>query len=404
TLLGAWELTQTLLVVSAMLASDDFIAQFKSYRDGVITSRNTFQKYFNQSELRGFIERTLDETPLAIAPGIFYIFKDKQEEQRFLSNRQRRPHGWRQLSSPAHERLNKQQRLLQTHAELFENFWQRTLSLGRLPANGEFEQMNEIKQLIGSSARALRLLEAQEGKAALEQARQERSDDICVYLALMLFEKRRPYRQLTDELKRDIKAFFGDYRLAQQRANELLFAIADTEQIALACMQAHTALPASQLYIGHSLILHKSYLEQLPALLRVYVGAATQLYGELEDIDLVKIHITSGKVSLMGYDDFDKPIPYLQERVKIKMAEQDVDFFDYINEHKRPPLLNKSYLMPPERPDFAKQRSLEQRLGKLLGLDLRADLNLKRVQFDALLAQHNCCLKGFRLYQHDQDK
>lgn len=76
-LLGAWELTQTLLVVSAMLAGDDFIAQFTPYRDGVITSRNTFQKYYNQSELRGFIERTLDEVPLAMGPGLFYVFKDK---------------------------------------------------------------------------------------------------------------------------------------------------------------------------------------------------------------------------------------------------------------------------------------------------------------------------------------
>lgn len=38
----------------------------------------------------------------------------------------------------------------------------------------------------------------------------------------------------------------------------------------------------------------------------------------------------------MGYDDFSKPIPYLVERVKIKMAEQEVDFFDYINAQTRP--------------------------------------------------------------------
>ncbi|WP_082182305.1 DNA phosphorothioation-associated putative methyltransferase [Aeromonas veronii] len=181
-LLGAWELTQTLLVVSAMLAGDNFIAQFTPYRDGVITSRNTFQKYYNQSELRGFIARTLDEQPLAMGPGLFYVFKDKEEEQRFLSERQRRHHGWRQLSRPPFERVSKAQHLLQTHQALFDDFWQMTLSLGRLPTDDEFEQMASLRELIGSPSRALRLIETQEEIAMLEQARQERIEDLSVYL------------------------------------------------------------------------------------------------------------------------------------------------------------------------------------------------------------------------------
>jgi DNA phosphorothioation-associated putative methyltransferase len=92
--------------------------------------------------------------------------------------------------------------------------------------------------------------------------------------------------------------------------------------------------------------LHKDYLNSLPALLRVYVGAALQLYGDLTAIDLIKIHITSGKVSLMGYDDFSKSIPLLRERIKIKMAEQQVDFFDYIDELKRPPFIEKHLVWP----------------------------------------------------------
>ncbi|MEH6453079.1 MAG: hypothetical protein V7782_08575 [Psychromonas sp.] len=70
------------------------------------------------------------------------------------------------------------------------------------------------------------------------------------------------------------------------------------------------------------------------------------MFGEIDDdIQLVKVHITSGKVSLMGYDDFEnKAVPFLVERIKIKMADQDIDFFDYINENKRPPLLNKGLI------------------------------------------------------------
>lgn len=74
----------------------------------------------------------------------------------------------------------------------------------------------------------------------------------------------------------------------------------------------------------------------------MYVYSALQLYGELDDIQLIKIHITSGKVTLLGYEGFnDSPLPQLKERVKIKMADQDVDFFDYMNTNKRSILLDK---------------------------------------------------------------
>lgn len=70
-LLDAWELANKFLIVSVMLANDKYIAKFKSYKDGVITSRNTFQKYYQQSEIKAYIERNLQEDVISVAPGIF---------------------------------------------------------------------------------------------------------------------------------------------------------------------------------------------------------------------------------------------------------------------------------------------------------------------------------------------
>lgn len=112
---------------------------------------------------------------------------------------------------------------------------------------------------------------------------------------------------------------------------------------------------------------------------------------------MVKLHIRSGKVSLMGYDDFNKPIPFMVERVKIKMAEQDVDYFDYIDERSRPPLLNKSYLMPSNDLAFKTQRSLEKRLEKIIGADLSQQVYIKRQQFEDALKNAGVSLKGFKL-------
>ena len=78
-----------------------------------------------------------------------------------------------------------------------------------------------------------------------------------------------------------------------------------------------------------------------PVELRVYIGCATQIYGDLDSISLIKAHILSGKVSLMGYDDWNKDTPLLIERIKIKLRDQEIDFFDYVGNFVPPPLSNK---------------------------------------------------------------
>ena len=81
-------------------------------------------------------------------------------------------------------------------------------------------------------------------------------------------------------------------------------------------------------------------MEDLSPLLRVYMWAVLQFYGELEDIQLIKIHIISGKVTLLGYENFDEdPTLRLKERVKIKMAEQNL--FDSKNFTAQTSLLDK---------------------------------------------------------------
>jgi DNA phosphorothioation-associated putative methyltransferase len=78
-----------------------------------------------------------------------------------------------------------------------------------------------------------------------------------------------------------------------------------------------------------------------PVELRIYIGCATQLYGELDTVSLIKAHILSGKVSLMVYDDWEKDTPLLTERIKIRLRDQDIDFFDYVGDYEPQPLINK---------------------------------------------------------------
>ncbi len=398
-LLGAWELVDKFLVVSVMLANESYIAQFKPYKDGVITSRNTFQKYYAQSEIKAYIERSLQEDTITVAPGIFYIFKDKLEEQQYLQSKYKRHHKWQQLTSPEPvEAKDKAKLLITQNQELFNAFWNTCLTLGRIPANEEFEQSDKIRELIGSHKKVFNLLQEMFDTAEFEQAEKSRKEDLLLYCAMGLFEKRKPYIQQPESLKRDIKALFNDYKTAINLAAELLFAIADTDLINKQCERAHQQLSASLLNEGHSLILHQDYIDDLPLLLRVYVGAGLQMYGELdEEIDLIKIHITSGKLTLTAYDDLEKSVPFLVERIKIKMADQGIDFFDYVNEERRPPLLNKHLYMHKEHKNYKKQLSFDKRLAKLMEFEPTEETQMVRAEFEVLLGKHNKEIKGFKI-------
>jgi DNA phosphorothioation-associated putative methyltransferase len=401
-LLSAWDLADKILVVSVMIVNEAYIEQFQPYKDGVITSRNTFQKYYAQSEFKEYLERSLQDDAIAVAPGIFYLFKDKLEEQCYLQSKYQRRYNWQQLTSPQPiESKDRAKLVITQNREIFDNFWNVCLDLGRIPANDEFKNTEEVRNLIGSHKKVFGLLQEMFGAHEFANAQKSHKEDLLVYFSMRLFEKRKPYTHQSENLKRDIKALFGDYRTANKLAKELLFAIADTHLIEEECIKAHEQLPASILNNGHSLILHKDYIEALPLLLRVYVGAALQLYGELDDtVELVKIHINSGKLTLTRYDDFSKSVPFLIERTKIKMVNQNIDFFDYLDESRRPPLLNKHLLLSNKHEQYEIQKNFDERLSKLLGTTATGEVILNRQIFEERLALTGKHVAGFRLICH----
>lgn len=351
TLKRAWEYTDKLLIVSVMIASDSIISQFTPYKDGVVTSRKTFQKYYSQGEFRYYLENSLNEQATPIGQGIFIVFKDKEEEQHFLLERQHIHRSWNQKTARViteHQRAIKPD-LIEKHIELFTDFWETCLDLGRIPANDEFEFSDRLRQVAGSHNKAHHALVEHFGNELFEEANQKRRDDLLVYFALSLFEKRQAQTHMPISLKRDIKAFFNSYTAATDESRELLFSVGDNAVIEKACEDAYEQFECGEMQLGHSYTFLKELLSEAPKELRIYIGCATQLYGDLEDIQLIKAHITSGKVSLMGYKNWGSDTPLLIERIKIKMREQDIDFFDYAGNFQPQPLDNKDLYISTKR-------------------------------------------------------
>lgn len=306
----------------------------------------------------------LDKEPVAVGPGIFFVFKDESEEQRFFAQRARNRGGLDRLIShlPKPTREEREQAFYNTHRTLLEPLWATWLTLGRKPELGETAQRTEIENIFGSLAKALRFLERFQGTEATTTAFRSRKTDLTVYFALQQFEQRRSFTTLPEELRRDVRTFFDGYQNAQAEARQLLFSAGQRELVRQACREAvNTGI--GWLEKDHALHLHTSLVERLPAILRVYVGCASYLYGDVTNVDVIKIHIDSAKITLLSFDNFEgKPLPRLLERIKIRFRDQDSERFIYGNGYEPPYLYRKSRFIIEDFPHYAEQIAFEQAL------------------------------------------
>ena len=164
TLRHAWTLCRRVLVVSALVRIPGRGNAFTDFGDGVLTSRGTFQKYFDQSELREYLETTLETEAVPATVGVFYVFKDDLLRQQFLANRYRR--------RPAAPRLRISERKYEEHKQLLQPFMDVLASLGRVPDPEEFPGANSIEDQFGSMRRAFALVRRVTGEDTWEQIRQ----------------------------------------------------------------------------------------------------------------------------------------------------------------------------------------------------------------------------------------
>ncbi|MCS6815737.1 MAG: DNA phosphorothioation-associated methyltransferase, partial [Cyanobacteria bacterium] len=82
-LIRAWSITRKALIVAAQVLIDDINHGQIAYGDGVITSRNTFQKYYEQEELKNYIDQVLGVDSIPVALGIYFVFRDEYQAQNF---------------------------------------------------------------------------------------------------------------------------------------------------------------------------------------------------------------------------------------------------------------------------------------------------------------------------------
>ncbi len=186
--------------------------------------------------------------------------------------------------------------------------------------------------------------------------------------------------------------FFGTYKTACQRADDLLFRAGDATAIDDACGRS----PVGK-QLPDDLYVHVSALEALEPLLRIYEGCGRAYLGDVEGANIIKIHRRSGKLSYLAYPEFDTdPHPALVRSVRVNLRTRQIESSDYSQRANPPVLHRKETFLPAEHPlfgKFARLTEVEERHGLL---DISSTIGT-REGWKGRLEERGFALRGHRL-------
>ncbi len=427
TVKAAWALARRVLIVAARPSWEARGLSGRPHRDGILTANDTFQKFYEQDELRVFLESLVEGRSVAAAPGIFYLFRSEADAQEFLAKRSRQGSQSAvrvsdllyelhrqplddlaefvdgasrlplagELSSDTERvlveelgsiraafvllrraagngrwpqvdlgRASQSEKRYERHRELLDPLVAFVEERGRLPRDGEIENEPEIVREFKSIRGAFSAIRRATGSERWQLMEARARRNFLVYLALSAFGGRPRFSDLPGDLQHDVRDFFGNYKKATVEADRLLFSAGDPAAIdAMARAATVGKLTPEAIYV------HVAALDDLPPLLRVYEGCGRALAGTVDDATILKLHRQKAQVSYLSYPTFDRdPHPALSTVVVARLGSLGLTFRDF-RESDNPPILHrKETFVPsnyPGRAKFAALTSQEDSRGLL---------------------------------------
>lgn len=351
---SAWSLAQSVLIVSARLEVESRPSEAAAHTDGYMTRLGTFQKLYQQHELREWIDGILAVASVPAGPGVFYVFREEGARQSYLAARHRRV--------GAAPRFRRCDELYVQHKDILKPLLEFLCARGRLPQRVELKAAQPIIDAFGSLPRAHRVLRSVLDEAQWSETSAQRTQDLLIYLALSRFSRRPRFTDLPSDLQADIRAFFTSYQAACELADAMLFSAGDITLIAQLCRKSKVGKQTPT-----ALYIHESALGDLDPILRLYEGCARAYIGSVDGANIIKLHRNAPQVSYLSYPDFDKdPHPPLRSSLVIPLQTFRVDLRNY--EHsENPPILHRKEEFVSEtyplREKFARLTRQEEKFG-----------------------------------------
>lgn len=361
----AWELTKSVLSVAVMIGAGQQTPGQRCYRDGLLTSRGTFQKYFSHAELQAYIADITEKSAVSVAPGIVFLFRDRVDEEEFLferyASRNRDVSGIisRRVRSLAVSKPPVEDRI----ASVLEEIAEFVVTRARLPYPDELSPASddllrsERVSLQRASDLAIQTLEPEQ----VESAGRTRHEDLLVFGASTMLRARKLEAPSGSAIGRDIRSHFGSRSVFEEQIRTFLFGLADTmvmtERMATAGRQGIGILETED-----RLLVASRRIDELPASLRCYVACASILADPPGEY-LVRIEPQRKRVKFFTIDKASDFFPMTRQQIVVDLRNQRVF------EQSRPrSIVRKSDLfgMHPR----SKQRSRETAVRDALGLPL----------------------------------
>ncbi|MEH2296752.1 DNA phosphorothioation-associated putative methyltransferase [Nostoc sp.] len=384
-LIQAWELTHKVLIVAAQILINAPSKTQLAYNDGIVTRRNTFQKYYEQEELKTYIDEVLNVDAIPIALGVYFVFRDEAEKESYKAIRF--------FSTTSTPRVRIPTKRFEDYQEQLQPLMAFFTKRGRLPVKGELENEQELLSEFGNFRRAFGVVLQATDEAEWDAIAYRRSLDIQVYLALTHFDRRPAWQKLAAEMRHDIKAFFSSYEEACQVADQKLFSLGKAGVIQTACEKSKIGK-----HTRGALYVHVSALAALDPILRICEGCASRTIGRVDEATLIKYHTDKPQISYLSYPEFDTdPHPALKASIGIDLKTLFVTHRDY-ETRANPPILHRKETFVtsnyPRYEEFAKLTQQEEELGLL---NQKSNIGT-REGWEKCLTAHRVEIRGHQVY------
>lgn len=158
-------------------------------------------------------------------------------------------------------------------------------------------------------------------------------------MAICRFRGVPKFGDLSVTARFDIRFYFRSYSHLKELSNEHLFASGDNRRVSSLCEDAPVGVNTVDGYF-----VARRDLPQLDPTLQIYVRLGELLFGDLDRMDVVKVHKTSPRLSLFSLSDLNEAVPRLKSRVKIDLQRQQVRFFDHSTDFDKEVLIGKQLI------------------------------------------------------------
>ena len=391
----AYALADKCLSVSVMLHSQNDTATSIPHSDGQLTAKKTFQKYYEQIELEELISNQLSASPIAAAPGVFFIFKDETLEQDFLLKRQLgiiQDYEPRDLLAKVNEQKEKSDLVLRTT----QNLVRHTLAFARKPELGELPRYfrQQLAKTELSYRRVFNAASQQISEEQLKEAVIRKKEQLKLFFAMYLFSSRPKYRTLNSTLQKDVRLHFGAMKDLEKDSKELLYSLGNTELLLADSLDAQSAGYGH--YHDEKFTLRAEHLPNIPIRLRGVVALAERLAGAIDGNDLIRIHIESKKVSYIKVENFDtSPLPRMMARTIVKFRKNEIVNLDHSKDGRVKMVYLKSRWMKKTDQNYQAQLEFDDLILNSLDLDFSGE-GPRFEQFAKALMENKIALPEYK--------